>query len=127
MKSVYPAILHCDEDGYWVEFPDLEGCQTFGDSLEEVISLAEEAMGLYLATLEESEQAVPNPTDIKDIAVSGGDIATYICTDLNSYRRETKAVKKMVSIPEWLSKEADKRNLSLSKILQEALMQKVSI
>ena len=31
------------------------------------------------------------------------------------------------SWPEWLSKEADKRNLSLSKILQEALMQKVSI
>ena len=29
MLKVYPAIFH-EEDGYWVEFPDLEGCQTLG-------------------------------------------------------------------------------------------------
>ena len=35
MLYVYPAIFHHEDDSYWVEFPDLEGCQTFGESLPE--------------------------------------------------------------------------------------------
>ena len=46
MLKVYPAILH-KEDGYWIEFPDLEGCQTFGNTLEETMELAQEALGLF--------------------------------------------------------------------------------
>lgn len=37
------------DDSFWVEFPDLEGCQSFGDSLAEIMELAQEALGLYLA------------------------------------------------------------------------------
>ena len=32
MLKVYPAIFH-QEGGYWVEFPDLEGCSTCGATL----------------------------------------------------------------------------------------------
>lgn len=126
MKSVYPAIVHCDDDGFWIEFPDLEGCQTCGDTIEEAMASAEEALGLYLATKEEFNIDIPAPSDIKEIGTPE-DVKTYVCADLNAYRRETKAVKKMVSIPEWLAKEADKNNLSLSKILQEALIKRVSV
>ena len=28
MLLIYPAIIHEDDDGLWLEFPDLEGCQT---------------------------------------------------------------------------------------------------
>ncbi len=44
MLQIYPAIIH-EEDGYWIEFPDLEGCQTCGTSLEETMELAQEALG----------------------------------------------------------------------------------
>ena len=30
MLFVYPAIFHKETDSYWVEFPDLEGCHTYG-------------------------------------------------------------------------------------------------
>ncbi|MBQ9277456.1 MAG: type II toxin-antitoxin system HicB family antitoxin [Lachnospiraceae bacterium] len=123
MKKVYPAIIH-EEDGYWIEFPDLEGCQTYGETLEQVLELAEEALGLYLVSLAENNQKIPQPSDIEDIKTSDGE-TTYIYTDMNSYRRDTRAVKKMLSIPAWLAKEAEKNNISLSKILQEALLEKI--
>lgn len=36
MLKVYPAIFH-REDGYWVEFPDLIGCQSCGSTIEETM------------------------------------------------------------------------------------------
>ena len=35
MLKVYPAVIH-EECGYWVDFPDLEGCQACGVTLAEV-------------------------------------------------------------------------------------------
>ena len=51
MTKVYPAIIHEENGSYWVEFPDLEGCSTYGETLEETLDLASEALGLYLVSL----------------------------------------------------------------------------
>lgn len=37
MLFVYPAVFHKEEDAYWIEFPDLEGCHTYGGSITEVM------------------------------------------------------------------------------------------
>ena len=125
MSKVYPAIIH-KEDGYWVEFPDLEGCNTCGSTLEETLDLASEALGLYLVSLSESGVAIPAPSDIDDISAEDGRVI-YIYTDMNKYRRDTRAVKKMLSIPAWLAKEAEIHNISLSKVLQEALTERLNL
>lgn len=125
MIKVYPAIIH-KEDGYWIEFPDLSGCFTNGETLEETITMAQEALGLYLASLMEHEDEIPAPSDIKKIKCKDGEKA-YISTDVELYRRDTRAVKKMISIPAWLAKEAEGNNISLSKITQEALKSKLKI
>lgn len=119
MLQIYPAIIH-EEDGYWIEFPDLEGCQTCGQTLEETMGNAQEALGLYLVSLTENSQTIPTPSSIASISADGGQ-TTYISTDMNLYRRDTRAVKKMLSIPAWLAKEAEEKNISLSKVLQDAL------
>ena len=118
MLKVYPAIFHT-EDGFWVEFPDLEGCNTCGSTLEEVMELAQEALGLHLATLAEEGMNIPRPSSIKDIDSDG--FVSYVSTDMDKYRRNSKAVKKTLSIPAWLAEEAEKNNLSLSKVLQDGL------
>ena len=102
MSKVYPAILH-KEDGYWIEFPDLEGCQTYGATLEETMELAQDALGLYLVSLIENKQPIPAPSDIGDIKTDEGRV-TYVSADVDAYRRDTRAVKKMLSIPAWLAK-----------------------
>lgn len=125
MLKVYPAILH-KEDGYWIEFPDLEGCQTYGSTLEETMKLAQEALGFYLASLMERNLPVPKPSDISSLEKKEGQL-TYIATNVDTYRRDTRAVRKMLSILAWLAKEADAKNISLSKVLQEALKEKLLV
>ena len=35
----YPAIFHPEETGYSVEIPDIEGCFTQGDTMDEAVRM----------------------------------------------------------------------------------------
>lgn len=121
MLHVYPAVFHNEEDSYWVEFPGLEGCQTFGDSLPEVMELAQEALGLYLVSLLEDNIKLPTPTPMTELSIDENAFINFIGTDIEKYRKNTKAVKKTLSIPAWLAEEAEFQKISLSKVLQDGL------
>ena len=82
MLKVYPAIFHTDDDGIWVEFPDIPGCGTCGSSLEEAVELAQEALGLHLATLIEERLPVPEASDITSLESNEGQILSYVYTDV---------------------------------------------
>ena len=125
MLKIYPAIIHSEDGSYWIEFPDLEGCNTMGDTLEDTMANAQEALGLYLASLEEVGQSLPHPSSISDIDTN--EVTSYVCVDLNKYRRSTRSVKKTLSLPEWLAEEAEKHHLSLSKVLQDGLKEKLGM
>ena len=49
----YTILLHPDpeEGGYTVTVPALEGCVTQGETLEEAIAMAKDAIHLYIETL----------------------------------------------------------------------------
>ena len=49
------VTIEKDEYGYYAYCPELEGYQTQGDSLEEVLSNIKEAIELYLETLSKDE------------------------------------------------------------------------
>ncbi len=126
MIKVYPAVIHDDEYMLWIEFPDLPGCQTDGETPENLMANASEALGLYLAAKMDSGETIPSPSKIRDLNCPGR-VVTYVITDVNKYHKSSKAIKKMVSIPEWLAEEADKHNLSLSRVLQEALIERLGL
>jgi predicted RNase H-like HicB family nuclease len=50
------AVIEKDEYGYYAYCPQLEGCQTQADSLEEIKKNIQEAIELYLSTLTEEEK-----------------------------------------------------------------------
>jgi len=56
MSKRLNIIIEKDEYGYYAYCPDLEGCQTQGDTLDEVTENIKEAIELYLETLSESEK-----------------------------------------------------------------------
>ena len=58
MSYKVSIIIEKDEYGYYAFCPDLEGCQSQGDSLEEVIANIKEAIELYLETLAADERNV---------------------------------------------------------------------
>ena len=51
---------------------------------------------------------------------------SYVDIDSDEYRRkiDTKVVRKNVSLPSWLNYEADKAGINVSRVLQDALMEK---
>lgn len=51
MKCIYQAFLTPDDEGYGVEVPDLPGCFTHGDTFEEALCMAGDAMKTYVASL----------------------------------------------------------------------------
>ena len=57
----YTIILHPDAErgGYTVTVPALPGCITEGDTVEEAITMAKEAIQLYIETLIEDNQPIP--------------------------------------------------------------------
>jgi predicted RNase H-like HicB family nuclease len=55
MKYKVNVVIEKDEHGYYAYSPELPGCQTQGDSFDEVLGNAKEAVELYLETLSMSE------------------------------------------------------------------------
>ena len=49
-------VIEKDEDGYYAYAPQLEGCQSQGDSIEEALANIREATELYLDTLSPEER-----------------------------------------------------------------------
>ena len=122
----YPAIFTKENNQYWVDFIDLEGCYSDGETLAEAMENAKEAMGLYLEDLKEYPECT---LDIKNIKLKDNQIISFISVDLVEHKRkyENKSVKKTLSIPAWLNTIAEKENLNFSQILQKALMDTLKI
>ncbi len=57
----YTILLHPDTEGggYWVTMPSLPGCVTQGDTIEEAIRMAREAITLHIEGLMEDGKDIP--------------------------------------------------------------------
>jgi predicted RNase H-like HicB family nuclease len=55
MSYKVSIVIEKDDFGYYAYSPELEGCQTQGDTFEEVIVHIKEAIKLYLSTLSDEE------------------------------------------------------------------------
>lgn len=126
MKLIYPAVFHEDNDGIWVEFPDLEGCQSYGETIEEVLKGAKEALEGYCVTLLEEKHALPAPSDIRTIKPGENSFVSLVETDLTTQFAKQKSVKKTLTIPAWMNEYAIENNLNFSSILQEGIMEKMN-
>jgi len=127
MKYVYPAILFADEDKIGVTVPDLPGCHTFGQDKADALIMAKDAIEMWLWDAENNAEAIPPASET--LNVTDGEILTLIAADTDAWRREndTRAVKKTLSIPAWLNRQAEKANAPFSQILQQGLKEYLRI
>lgn len=129
-RYVYPAVFTPEDNGgYSVLFPDLEGCYTCGDSLADSLEMAQDALALVLYGYEKDGRAIPEPSERSDIILKDNEFINYVLCDTMTYRKKynNKAVKKTLSIPEWLNKEATAVGINFSQVLQDALKQQLHI
>lgn len=126
-KLFYPAIFHkAEEGGYWVTFPDFPECMTQGDDIQEAYEMASDALGLAITEYKNVSE-LPKSSEPEKISVESDDFCAIIEFDMLSYkkRNSSKAVKKTLTIPEWLNEEATAVNVNFSQVLQEALIAKL--
>lgn len=127
-KLFYPALFHkAEEGGFWVSFPDIPECLTQGDDMTQAYEIAVDALGLALISREKEHQPVPTVSDPTTITPEPDSFLVVIEFDMLAYKKRTnsRAVKKTLSIPEWLNEAAIDMDLNFSQILQEALLAKI--
>ena len=124
--TVFPAIFTFDGKYYNVDFIDLKGCSTFGDSIQNAYLMAQDAMGLYLDNLTN----FPKPTlDISKIILQKNQFVSFVSINMDEYRKKfnNKSIKKTLTIPAWLNYLSEKNNINFSQVLQEALKVRLGI
>lgn len=123
----YPAIFEPEDVGYSVLFPDLPGCGTQGDTLAEALSMAQEAIGLYLEGT--APKDYPAPSDPAALHPEGRQFLMVVPFDQLAYDKKynAKAVRKTLSIPAWLNNLAKANNINFSSVLQNALCRELHI
>ena len=128
-KYIFPAIFQKEGSMYNVVFPDIEGCYTCGESLQDAVDMAKDALCLTLYDMEEQGKQIPVPSDIKSIQCKENSFSSLVTCDTLEYRQfyDNKAIKKTLTIPNWLNKMSEKAGLNFSMILQNALKHELHI
>ncbi|HEY4775543.1 MAG TPA: type II toxin-antitoxin system HicB family antitoxin [Xanthobacteraceae bacterium] len=64
----YIALVHKDEGtSYGVSFPDVPGCISAGDTFEEAVANAAEALAGHLALMRADREAIPQPRSFEEL------------------------------------------------------------
>lgn len=128
MKYIYTAVFTPNKDSskFYAQIPDLPGCVTTGKSLQDAIVQITDAASGWLVVAEDEGLTIPEPSFQSVIHKTDGDLLSLIQIDTIAYRAatETKAVRKNVSLPQWMSVLADKMGVNCSQLLQESLMKR---
>ena len=107
---LYPVVIHQEEDSaYGVTVPDLPGCFSAGDSLEEAISNTAEAIDLHLETLVEDGEEIPQASRLDELThqeeYSGG-VWFMIDIDVTKYLGRIDRIN--ITLPHLLVTRIDK-------------------
>lgn len=126
MAVVYPVILSKEANGYFVTIPDFDA-NTEGETLEEAIFMARDAIGILGIKMEDEGEQLPKPfsrTCEKEL----GDQEALIDIDFEDYRKkhDNRTVKKNCTIPYYLNAQAEKAGINFSRLLQDALKRELS-
>lgn len=137
MLSAYPAIFYKEENGYSVIFPDLNYLATDGETLKQALAMAIDCLAGYLYSAKLDQEEIPAPSDLKAIdpvkvanelnTEAGEYFVNLITVDVDEYAKAhfNKSIKKTLTIPEWLNREALAKGINFSQVLQEALVAKL--
>ena len=136
MVVIYPVVFtatHDEKDTYLIYIPDVDGA-TEGYGLEDAYHMARDYIGCHFYDVRNED--IPKASSVLEIDVNntefadaGDSFVTLVDIDVDAYRRKMnkKAVRRNVSIPEWLNIAADEAHINVSRVLQEALMDKLGI
>jgi predicted RNase H-like HicB family nuclease len=125
-RYIYPAVFDYADDGISIRFPDLPGCFTCGDTEEEALRMARDALAGHIYHLYEQQgEKVPEPSPAYKVEMEQGHTQAVVLVEvwMPPFRdeMEEKAVKKTVTLPKWLRDLGEEKDVNFSRLLQDAL------
>lgn len=107
---LYPIALEKVSDGYVVSVPDIPGCYSAGDTLDETIVNVKQAISSHLELLVRDGEEVPQPTSIENHKDSedyeGADII-FSVAEVDISQLLGKAERINITLPAFLIKRID--------------------
>lgn len=123
-EYVYPAIFHANDDGtYTIIYPDLPGCVSEGKTMGNALYMAQSALSQWIGYLADHSAPIPAASRLQDIRTEKNEFANLIRADV----KDTRAVRRTVSIPKWMDDKVTESGLSLSRVLQTALKEQFHV
>ncbi len=127
----FAIALHTDNGvSYGVTVPDLPGCFSAGDTLDDAIEMAREAIDLHCEGLYESGEDIPAPRPLSEHMMDPLLVdAVWAIVDVDVAKYLSKPIRLNVSLPEGLVRSIDEyarahhltRSGFLAKAAQEAM------
>ncbi|MBR6027996.1 MAG: HicB family protein [Clostridia bacterium] len=121
-QPVYLArVVRTADNWYAIDFPDLPGTHAQCRDLKDAQREAENSLCSFLLAAKQVGEDIAAPSS--SLKLEPGEMAVIVTADLEAYQRQhdTRPVRKSVSLPQWMAEGAEKKGISLSKALQEAL------
>ncbi|MDI6720224.1 MAG: type II toxin-antitoxin system HicB family antitoxin [Methanomicrobiales archaeon] len=93
------------ERGYTVTVPTLPGCVTFGETVEEAIAMAKEAIELYIEDLQEKGEDIPTEEGLREYTLTvepRENVRVKVILD-SAISRRTQGILKGMPVEEIIS------------------------
>ena len=121
-EYVYPAVFHANGDGtFTIYYPDLPGCISEGKNIANALYMAQDALSQWINYLKDNGADIPAPSDISRIHTEDMEFSSYVRAEI----KDSRAVRRTISLPKWMDDRAAAEGLSLSRVLQDALAAKL--
>ena len=84
--------------------------------------MAQAALTQWIEYHNDKKLSLAAPSRCEDVKCSDGEFVNLVRAEI----KDNSAVKRTISLPKWMDDQAQKAKLSLSKVLQEALSEKLA-
>lgn len=105
----YPVVIHHDDgSAYGVTVPDIPGCFSAGETVDEALDNTQAAIAGHLEILAEDGEVAPAATDITNHQANpdyADGIWAYVEVDITPYLGKTQKVN--VTLPDFLIRKID--------------------
>jgi predicted RNase H-like HicB family nuclease len=125
-KLTYYAVFEpVASGGFGVYWPDLPGCTSFGKTFQQAVSMASEALGLHVYSMENDGDVLPETTTppFNEMPEGGIVMPITIFPDMAKNSLDNRAIKTNITLPAWLKDWAGIQGINLSQALQTTLRQ----
>lgn len=125
-RLIYPVLIsEFNDDGHYfvVTSPNIKGMVTQGDTAEEAIYWAEDAIATMLDGTE-----YPEPQDPSDWEVKDNERIVYVSVDMTAWlKANSKTIRKTITVPEYLSDLAKDNGINVSAVATHALEEALNV